>query len=1428
MRAVIAIALSALLASASSPCSAAGERRYSDELAIRNIGVADGLSQNTARCLGVDRQGFIWVGTDDGLNRYDGLKFNNFKQLNDALANNPIESIDIDTGGFIWARLGNGRVVCLNTHTIEEVQLTDDLGREALVTHTHLKLLGDSLVLAYGDYNNAYAFDIRSGSDPLCVWQDSIPYTAFGADADGTLWLCGKKLVGLRKAEDSKRIIEASLLPIEGMRRSATSIVADKGVLLVADGTGILRRVDSKSGLRMPDVAVPDGCSAVELFQVTDRLVCVRCADSSLKIFDLTSGTFVTTRSVGADHIALHCDAFIFDNEGALWVWDMRGSLHHFDRINRVFRSVKIGNANVYGDPSRSVSVIADSHAPGVYWIGSYGGGLLRYDENAETSESITSDDAYVPENILSLAQDRSGNIWVGSEYIGIVKISPKRYVSRTVRPARKDGFNVGNNVSVVYESIDGTVWMGIRDADLCVMTPNLTREITRKEGIAPTCMGTDNRGRVWVGTTDKGIFVYDLSTTVEIAHHRHEADRTSSLADNSIAKIITDKAGRTWVFATSGAIDMAEPYGQGKMRFRHVMPAEDYRKRCVGDAMMDSEGMMWVARSKDLICFDTDRILKNQNDYVSYDYNLGEPDGIGNDDVRALCEDGLNRIWIGTGGGGLCRLTFEVGLSKFAKYERFTREDGLPSDIVTSLIVVNDSVLWLGTENGLSRFDVSSGTFTNLNVGKTKFANIFNDHACCIRSTGNIIWGSLDGMVIFNPNRRIRYSYQPTPVITNIWLDGKTVTYAKQPDIIDASSPYATQVIVGNDISELRISFSNLTHDEERGGEYSYMLDGFDSEWSRPSSTNEVSYRHLRPGRYTFKVRNVMSDDVRQLKVRVERNTNMTLIIMGASIACILAIGLPFFIVVSLRDKRIAAKARKGIDTFKRDFFLTMNRQVKSPMKMIENAVGAIHDSEGQLPTNIRSHFMSIERNTTKLSSMVNAILGMRDAQEALPLNLETTNMALFLNDLAKGYNNLATAHKIHFTLNVQGGWRVLLDRGKAEKIIGTLIDNSFKSTPDSGEISITAFANQSRQCVICITDTGAGVPKNKRSQIFNAAYSAPDNEFDLSLSTVSEYVKLHHGTIMYEPRPGGGSAFTVALPTDYSSFPEANIVLDEIDYTEPEGDEEEYDYTPQDAMGANSPISMRPTVLIVSGNEELLNFLARRMEPYYNVIKAPDSRKALSRLTSTTPDLIVCDAQTRSENGIDFIHRVKKDFTFSYVPMILLADNPAEHVDRTIECLAPESVIGKPLRLFDLLDTARELIARHDALRIDFERNNGAIATPNAADAQFFAHFADSVSVNYTRANFSIDDLAIEMQMQRNEIYTRVKEITGCTPGEYLKLWRLNEAHKIVENSGIAIAQTANSIGMTDIQYLVKCYVKLYGGEPRNESEGIDMRQF
>lgn len=1376
--------------------ASAGAGRVSNDVSVKNFGVSDGLSQSSVNDLEVDSLGFLWIGTDDGLNRFDGTDFLHVGSDPAHVADPGVDDVTIGPAGFVWTSRRQGGVRCFCPRLERYLPLVGEDGRALDLAGGSVVRCGDSLVVVYGAAGGCHAFRPVGTDAVRCVWSDTSFCRCATVAPDGCVWLGGRSLVRLSPGGVARRVA------LDALAGVVTGLVVADGVVVVADGSPRLCRVVADDGGLLPDVVV-GGCGISSLAVVGGAVVAAGRAGGGVAFVDARRGAELSLPGAELSLPGAGCGASLCrDNVGGVWLHDGRGVLRRVEARGGSGDGVRFMDESLAAlIPDPGVRIVRDSATPWVYWVASLGGGLVRYDAGADVAGSVTSRSAYVPAYVRCVGLDGVGNVWVGGDGAGLVKVAPRPYSSWTLRPAEPLRLSPRNDVVAVLETVDGNVWMGVKNDGLYVYDPSLSRLLFRSPLLRPKDIAADGKGRVWVATDGDGLRVFDLTTFAELSHMIPKVEPCGETSRPRVVKTLIDLDGRVWFVSSVGGVDLLEePFvSGGRCGIRHFSFGDAVG--AASDALVDSQGFMWVATDRALICFDPARLVKSPGDYVTYG------DGVLPGRVRVLAEDARGRLCAGIVGGGLCRLAGDVGDDKPT---RFTERDGLPSDEVVAMVMADDTSMWVATDNGLALFNLRTEKFLPQKVADTDYGNIFNGRACVRRANGNILWGSLDGLLELNPRGKRRGAASRVPHLAEVWVDGERAAHKGRGGALDAPAAYATRIDLGEDFVEVALRVADIDGE----GDFVYMLDGLDDGWRPLPRCREVAWRGLEPGSYLFKVCSKAGGaaTLQSVEIRVGRSwlgAHPYFLFHVAALGLILAF--VAFIVWHFRKKAVEARVTDRAFEYRNALLTAVNGEVMVPLQKIGNAVEALQSADEEVPASVRPLVAAIKVNMDKLMGMVESILGHREAVGGVPLNLEVTNMAPFLGGIVK---NFAHGKRLSVALDVVGGWRVPIDRDKVAKVLDLLLTCSGKCTPPGGEIVVRAFQNSDLRCVIEVADRGQGVPADRRDVIFGNMLGEPRNDIEIALFAVRDFVVSHHGNVVYVPRPGGGTVISVLLPTDYSLFPDVNAV--------PDGDSESVatDDEPMarplgDGVGATS--LRDPQILVVDDDEARRRFLVGRLCGGAGVVAVPDVRAARGKVEAMLPDLIVCRAGQSAADVADFVRFMKRTFNSSHVPIFVIAPQGASGGDVS-DGLAPDMLFSEPLDFLVLVRHVRTAVARVLGLTPASIHRVGR----DVGGDDFLARVEAVVDANIADADFGICGMAAQMGVRADALSRRLLQLTGCTPGEYVKLVRLDRAREALAEGRSTPAQVVRSVGVADVGYFNKCFFRLYGAAP-----GLDARR-
>ena len=354
-------------------------------------------------------------------------------------------------------------------------------------------------------------------------------------------------------------------------------------------------------------------------------------------------------------------------------------------------------------------------------------------------------------------------------------------------------------------------------------------------------------------------------------------------------------------------------------------------------------------------------------------------------------------------------------------------------------------------------------------------------------------------------------------------------------------------------------------------------------------------------------------------------------------------------------------------------------------------------------------------------------------------------------------------------------------------------------------------------------MTDTGVGIPKEKRNELFNRFMQSSFSHSSVGVGLHLTYglVNIHKGTISYKENEGGGSIFTVELPANADVYEEKDFLIpNQILIEEEEQRHKEFiasDKTEEPAA-PSVPLNKRK-VLIIEDDNDVREFLKEEIGQYFEVVAEADGISGFERAQTYDADLIICDVLMPGMTGFEVTKKLKNEFATSHIPIILLtALNMDEKYLEGIEAGA-DAYITKPFSPKLLLARAFQLIKQREKLRKKFSDDPGMI-TPAICTSEKDKQFADKLQAileeQISNSEFAVDDLASVMGLGRSTFYRKVRGITGYSPNEYMRIIRMKKAAELLLENRYTVAEVSYKIGIEDPFYFSKCFKKQFGVSP------------
>ena len=754
-------------------------------LRFDHISIEDGLSQSSVQVIFQDSRGFLWFGTEDGLNRYDGYSFKIYKpgpHAPHSLSDRWITSIVEDREGYLWIGTRQGGLNRYDPRTEDFLHfLHDDTNPDSLIdNHINVLYIDKNDDLWIGTGSGLDLFERTTGRFKHFVYsrsqQDSISgkaITALYEDSHGRFWV-GTATGGLNLFDPlNNRFTAYQHNPDNDGTISSNHVTAivehHRSVLWVGTSAGLNKFLyDSGSFERFTHS--DDNEQSIASDMVNDLLV------------DSTGNLWVAT-SMGLDRLSVAGKRFIhykhnptfsqslsrnevisiYEDRGSiLWFGTWGGGVNKYDRRRDHFAYYRHDPQDRNSLSSNSItSIYSDSR--GYTWVGTLGDGLnrltrstgqvSRYRHNPDRGNSLSSNDVY------SIQEDQNGMLWIGTanglNRFDIISSTFKRYLRDPGEPSSLSA----NRVYEVY---------------------------------------VDNQNNLWVGTA-AGLDLFDRKTETFV-HYKHEPENPNSLSGTGVNSMLADSEGNLWVGTFESGLN---------------------------------------------------KFSRETQQFTRYRFSAKKNETISNDAILSIYQDTRGRVWIGTGGGGLNLYHPETDTFSY-----YLERDGLPNGVVYGILEDAQGYLWLSTNFGLSRFDPDSETFRNFDAGDGLQSNEFNSGAHAKGRNGELYFGGINGLTVF----------QPSSINVNPYLPPVTLTSLTQQDdpIATISSVETTHnVVLKWPQNSLEFEFAALSYNQPRKNQYAYMLEGFDANWHFIGTKRDGRYTNLPGGEYALLLKASNSDGI-------------------------------------------------------------------------------------------------------------------------------------------------------------------------------------------------------------------------------------------------------------------------------------------------------------------------------------------------------------------------------------------------------------------------------------------------------------------------------------------------------------------------------------------------------------------------------------
>lgn len=1182
--------------------------------------------------------------------------------------------------------------------------------------------------------------------------------------------------------------------------------------------------------------------------------------------FDKKAGKFIhyntqTVPGLASDNIWSVVDG----GDGKLYM----GHVHHgFSVLSLKDKKVK----NFMYDPEDPVSLPGNGvtciykDLSGNIWLGT-DRGLALFNPEAENFIHFHHSEDGVPHTVFDIRQFDGNKLWIAMEFGGIaildltqrMFLSPDQVRFQYIKEG-DDEYSLSNStVRCLFQDSFKNVWAGMWGGGINFLSHESSYfnvysyspiqhsgSSLNNKTASSVCVARD--GKLWIGTDGGGINVFDKGKRVAVYK-----EETGDLTDNSIQAALCDSEGNLWFGSFMGGVDF---YDVKKKSFHQIFPkdktGEDVR------ALYEDAEYVWIGTSNGI--YKVRLHDKGIADHYTVENNL----------VRCISKDNLNRLWIGTFGGGLgvfdehfqCVKLFNVtslfpsntintvymdsqnrmwigtgeGLVCFPSsqswdYKVYRSEEGLSNVHIRAITEDNHGNIWVSTNKGISCYIAVKNSFYN--YGRWDGVPIvgFMSGSVTHDYDGNIYFGSLNGLCRFNPEMVLAKREAPSAIMTGLRIFVPISERKSEEKMIELHGCPAVRLSYMQNNFSVTFNIQNYALADQV--EYAYMLKGLENSWYTVTDPNNVTFRNIPPGNYCFQVKTRIrnqewADEIASLDIRIDPPVWLT---WWAKLFYILSgVSVLYFILHAYKKKldmeslyeleKKNHEQEQELNNERLRFYTNITHELRTPLTLI---LGPLEDMQksNSLSGKDSQKISVIHQSAIRLLNLINQILEFRKTEtQNKKLCVSRDNLAALVHEIGLKYKELNRKPEIDFCLEIeQEDMSLFFDKEVVTIILDNLISNAIKYT-EKGTITLglhQVVRNNIHHTEISVSDTGFGIAPDALPHIFDRYYQEGSEHqasgTGIGLALVKNLVVLHEGEIRVESSLNVGSTFYVSLLTD-NTYPHV-LHADSTEKTSDEKDEKEENIEPVH--------SGKRILLIVEDNRDICDYIVESFSDDFEVRTAANGEQGLEQALGCIPDIIVSDIMMPVMNGIVMCRKLKEDLRTSHIPIILLTAKDSLQDKEEGYQVGADSYLTKPFsatllhsRIHNLLESRKLLAERFNTNSILIDKRAAVTESMNKLDNEFLEKINKLIEDRLSSEKIDIGYLSDAMCMSNSTLYRKMKALTGLSTNEYIRKIKMQYAERLLLEGKYNISEVAFKVGINSTVYFRQCFKDEFGMAP------------
>lgn len=1280
---------------------------------FRHYHVENGLSHNTVMCSLQDQYGFMWFGTKNGLNRFDGYHFRVYRhdpKQAGSLGHNFIHSLLEDENGLIWV----------------------------------------------GTLKGLYRYDPHKDSFAAVPETKDKDITHLQTDGKGNIWFLAAN--ALQRYTPQQQQVTAFE---HGEYGEITSITITKdNDVWVSTARGFVQRYqednDGFESFAIFDEATPVVTRWIEKIEDTgDGRLFVATSSQGIKLFDLATRQSTDIPIKNADQSLVFARDFLKTGTDEYWMATESG-IYVYHIKNQQYTHLRNNLHDPYSLSDNAVYTLTKDKEGGI-WCGTYFGGLSYYPQPYTpfaTYYPKSGENSIQGDAVREIVQDKNGNFWIGTEDAGLNKFNPQTNTFENLTTA---------NNGLSHSNIHG----------LAIY-----------------------RDQLWIGTFEHGLDVLDIHTSKVIKRYK-AGPAPNQFKHNFIESLLATKQGELLVGTAFGL-------------YRYHADTDDFLllnevpgNKHYTALLEEDDGTVWAGTLRDGLHFFNPRTNRSG----SYLFDGQDSTSISSNEINGLFMDSDRNLWVTTE-NGLCML--RRGSTRF---KRYTTDDNFPTNTFYKILEDHQRHLWISTAKGLVRFNPSTGHIRTYSKSNGLLSNQFNYGSAFKDQDGTMYFGSLKGMIRFDPA-----SFRENHAISNVYITGFQINNQEA----DFPLNFSQAIRLSHTQSNFSIDFAALGFTAPDMIQYAFRMEGIDDDWTYLKTNRKVYFTDLSPGKYTFMVKASNGGEGGDAPV-----TKLEIIIappFWASTPALLFYTLLLagvtWAIIRQYHKRVLIKHREKIERWetqkekelyraKINFFTQVTHEIRTPLTLINGPLeDMLHHSPDAAP--FSEHLTIMKKNTDRLLELSRQLLDFRKTeQKGFNLSFVQLDVNALVRDICTRFQPAVAERAISLHVAIeQTPLRVYADAEALTKIVSNLMDNALKYAASTVHIKTSADAETFQ---ITVMNDGDPIPYKYREKIFEPFYRLESAKTKagsgIGLSLAKSLTELHKGTLILHPDRNGQTCFELSLPREQ----EQQYTIDRQVSTAEEVD------VPELNLGIDEP--NLPVILLVEDDAEVRTFTSNILKRDFIVYTADHAQAALDLLEEISVQLIISDVLMPGMDGFELCATVKKNINHAHIPVVLLtAKNSLQAKIEGLE-VGADAYIEKPYSPSHLLTQIVNLLTVRDKIKNHYAQSPLAHIKSmayNKADEAFLEKINDTIVKNMANTTLDVDFLADVMHMSRSTLYRKTKAISNLSPHELINITRLKHAASLLAEGHFKILKIASITGFNSSAQFGRSFAKQFGMTP------------